>query len=174
MRAVPVCMLALLMCVAAAAAAQDQGSVANLAKLKMSSVDGAPKCMTLAPVHGDPFKSAAVVTVKMTSGCSVPWHWHTAAENLMMVSGKGKAEMKGSPAAMLGAGDYAYLPAKMQHEFTCVAACTFFLNLEGAFDIHYVDKDGKEIPPDQALKSGAAKPAAKKGAAEKTSGEQKK
>ncbi len=174
MRAVRLSVLAMLMCMAAIAAAQDQGSVANMAKLKLGNIDGLPKCMTLAPVHGDPFKGASVVAVKMTSGCTVPWHWHTAAENLMMVSGKGEAEMKGSPAAMLGAGDYVYLPGKMQHVFTCVAACTFFLNIEGAFDIHYVDKDGKEIPAEQALKAGATKPATKKGAASKKSGEEKK
>jgi cupin domain len=112
--------------------------------------------------------------MKMTSGCVVPWHWHTASEHLIFVSGKGKAEMKGSPAAMLGAGDYVYLPGKMQHEFTCVAACTFYDSIDGAFDIHYVDKDGNEIPADQALKAGPAKSATKKGAAEKKSGEQKK
>jgi hypothetical protein len=33
------------------------------------------------------------------------------------------------------------------------AACTLFIAPSGAFDIHYVDKDGKEISPDEALKS---------------------
>jgi hypothetical protein len=32
---------------------------------------------------------------------------------------------------------------------------------EAAFDIHYVDKDGKEIPVEQALKSTANAPAKK-------------
>ncbi|HYX53962.1 MAG TPA: cupin domain-containing protein [Candidatus Limnocylindrales bacterium] len=162
MRAVKTCLFAVLVCAAALAAAQDEGHVANMTKLKLGNVDGVPKCMTLAPVHGDPFKGAAVIAIKMTSGCTVPWHWHTATENLIFVSGKGKAEMKGSPAAMLGPGDYVYLPGKMQHEFTCVVSCTFYDSIDGAFDIHYVDKDGKEIPADQALKSGATKPAMKK------------
>ena len=51
------------------------------------------------------------------------------------------------------------LPGKGVHQFTCVLACTFFLTSDGAFDIHYVDSEGKEIPPDQALKP-MAKPAA--------------
>jgi quercetin dioxygenase-like cupin family protein len=161
------------MCVAAGAVAQDQGHVSSLSKLKLGNVEGAPKCMILAPSHGDPTKGASVVIVKMSSGCAVPWHWHTATENLMMVSGKGKAEMKGSPAATVVPGDFVYLPGKTQHQFTCVLGCTFFLNLEGPFDMHYVDKDGNEIPPDQALKSGA-KPAMKKGATEKKGSEEKK
>jgi len=79
----------------------------------------------------------------------------------MMVSGKGKLEMKDAAASAVAPGDYAYLPRKHPHQFSCATACTFFDVTEGAFDIHYIGKDGKEIPPDQALKP-AAKPAAKK------------
>jgi quercetin dioxygenase-like cupin family protein len=94
----------------------------------------------------------------MTTGCKVPLHWHTAAEALMIVSGKGKIEMKDAGAENVAPGDYVYLPGKHQHAFTCTAACTFFDVTEGAFDIHYVDKEGKEIPAEEALKS-PAKPA---------------
>ena len=52
-------------------------------------------------------------------------------------------------------GDYIKLPAKNVHQFTCVAACTFYLATDGAFDIHYVDKEGKEISMDEAVKTKA-------------------
>ena len=77
----------------------------------------------------------------------------------MFVSGKGKLEMRDAAASSVGPGDYAYLPGKHQHQFTCVAACTFFDVIDSAFDIHYVDKDGNEIPAADALKA-PAKPAA--------------
>jgi hypothetical protein len=32
------------------------------------------------------------------------------------------------------------------------------LSIDGAFDIHYVDASGKEISPDEALKSKAKAP----------------
>ena len=139
---------------------QDKAGVTSMAASKFAAFPGLPPCMTLSPQRGDPTKGPAVILAKFTAGCSVPWHWHTAAENLMIVSGKGRIEMKDAAAAPLAAGDYVYLPGKHQHQFTCVSACTTFLSIEGPFDIHYVDKDGKEIPPEQAL--AAKKPAAKK------------
>src|SRR5215831_6814194 len=128
--------------------AQDQAGVTTMAKTKFQALPGLPACMTLSAQRGDPFKGPAVVLIKFTPGCSVPWHWHTAGEGLMIVSGKAKLEMKDASApAPLAPGDYAYLPGKHQHKFTCISGCTLFDVTEGAFDIHYVDKDGKEIPP---------------------------
>jgi gentisate 1,2-dioxygenase len=96
-----------------------------------------------------------MMLVKAATGCVVPWHWHTPTEQLMVVSGRGKGEMKDGSPVMLRPGDYLSLPGKGVHQFTCIAACTFFLSSDAAFDIHYVDVSGKEIPPDQALKSKA-------------------
>jgi quercetin dioxygenase-like cupin family protein len=154
------CVLATLVTVSASA--QDKASVVPIAKTKFASLDGLPKCLTLSSQRGDPSKDGAVILIKMPAGCRVPWHWHTAAESLLFVGGKGKIEMRDAATQNLAAGDYVYLPGKHQHEFTCVAACTFFDVTEGAFDIHYVDKDGKEIPPADALKA-PVKPAAAAG-----------
>jgi quercetin dioxygenase-like cupin family protein len=149
------------------AMAQDQGAVVTAASSKLGPLPGLPACLTLSVQRGDPTKGAAVLLAKMTAGCTVPWHWHTAAEGLMMVSGKAKIEMKDTAASSsaaagsgVGPGDYVYLPGKHPHQFTCASSCTFFDVTEGAFDIHYIDKDGKEIPPDQALKP-AGKPSTK-------------
>ena len=140
--------------------AQDKAGVTTMAASKFAPLPGLPPCMTVSVQRGDPTKGPAVILAKFTSGCTVPWHWHTASENLILVSGKGKLEMKDAAPATVAAGDYVYLPGKHQHQFTCVSACTMFDVTDGAFDIHYIDKDGKEIPPDQAL--AAKKPAAKK------------
>jgi quercetin dioxygenase-like cupin family protein len=142
------------------ALAQDKAGVTTMAASKFAPLPGLPPCMTLSVQRGDPTKGGAVILAKATPGCTVPWHWHTAGEGLMMVSGRAKIEMKDAAPAPLVAGDYVYLPGKHPHEFTCASACTFFDTTEGAFDIHYIDKDGKEIPPDQALAS--KKPATKK------------
>jgi quercetin dioxygenase-like cupin family protein len=142
------------------AVAQDKPGVTTMAASKFAPLPGLPPCMTLSVQRGDPNKGPAVILAKFTSGCSVPWHWHTAGENLMIVSGRGKLEMKDAAATPVAPGDYVYLPGKHQHQFTCVSACTMFDSTEGPFDIHYIDKDGKEIPPEQAL--AAKKPAAKK------------
>jgi quercetin dioxygenase-like cupin family protein len=122
---------------------------------KFVNFPGLPTCMRASVLSGDPMKGAFLLLVKTTTGCVVPWHWHTVTETLLSASGQGKGEMKDGTKVMLHAGDYLNLPGKSVHQFTCIAACTFFLSADGAFDIHYVDKDGKEISPDEALKSKA-------------------
>lgn len=160
-------MLLVLCCLPASMAAQDGMVLAAAKSDKFVNLPGLPKCLTVAVLRGDPSKEAAALMLKFTPGCTVPWHWHTAGEQLMIVSGVGTAQMKDGKPASMHAGDYAYLPAKSVHQFTAVSA-TMMLNLpDGAFDIHYVDKGGNEIPPDQALK-----PAAKKAAPSKSSAKQ--
>jgi len=138
--------------------AEDKMVYAARSTSKFVNLPGLPTCMTLSVQDGDPSKGASVVLAKFTAGCTVPWHWHTATEHLMMISGRGKGEMKGGSAAALNPGDYLLLPGKSVHQFQCLAACTLFLTIDGTFDIHYVDASGKEISPDEALKSKAKAP----------------
>jgi quercetin dioxygenase-like cupin family protein len=138
----------------------SQMKMSSNAAAKFAALPGLPACSTLAVQNGDPSKGPALILVKAKAGCEIPWHWHTANESLMFVGGKAKVEMKNMAPSMVGGNDYIYLPAKQPHQFTCAAACTFFLSSDAKFDIHYVDAAGKEITPEQALKP-AAKPAGK-------------
>jgi len=70
-----------------------------------------------------------------------------------MIRGKDKMEMREDAAQNLSPGDYYFMPSRHQQQITCTTSCTFYKVIDAAFDIHYVDKDGKEIPPDQALKT---------------------
>ncbi len=156
------CVLAFAVTTPLLAHGQDQMPYASMASSKFMNLPMLPSCMTLSAQHGDPMKGPAILLIKFTSGCVVPWHWHTADENLMMVSGKGKADMKSGGSHPMAMGDYIFLAGKQTHRFTCISSCVLFDVIGGAFDIHYVDADGKEIPPDQALK-----PMAKAGAMKK-------
>jgi quercetin dioxygenase-like cupin family protein len=135
--------------------AEDKMASAASSASKFVNLPGLPTCLQGSVQNGDPSKGASVILGKVPAGCRIPWHWHTAGEQLMFVSGQAKVEMKDGPPATLHAGSYINLPAKGVHQFTCAAACTLFIAPEGAFDIHYVDADGKEISPDDALKSKA-------------------
>jgi quercetin dioxygenase-like cupin family protein len=137
--------------------AQDTGKMvfAPAATSKFVNMPGVPKCLTIMVERGDPSAGPSIMLLKMTAGCKVPWHWHTVGEQVMVASGVGKAEMKGmDKAAMVHTGDFLYMPGKNIHQLTAVTAMTLFNAPEGVFDIHYVDKDGNEIPPDQALGTG--------------------
>jgi quercetin dioxygenase-like cupin family protein len=112
-----------------------------------------------AVLQGDPGTGPSIILIKGAAACRIPRHWHTPTETIMFVSGTARLGMKGQPPETLRAGSYGYVPAKHTHEFSCTAACSFFLSADGPFDIHYVDDAGNEITPEQALPKAKAKPA---------------
>ena len=155
-----ICSLLLCFGLASPLFAQDAStmSYAAAATSKFTNMAVLPSCMTLSVQRGDPSKGPSVILLKCKAGCTVPWHWHTAAEQLMVVSGTGKAQMKDGKPVTVRPGDYMFLPAKHIHTFAAVTAVTMFDLPDGPFDIHYVDASGNEIPPDQALKSNMPAP----------------
>jgi len=143
--------LAALSCLSIAPA-QDTGAMRRLSETKFAPLPGLPTCVTIAVESGDPTKGASVILLKGPAGCTIPWHWHTPVEQVMIVSGSAKVEMKDNgQTALLGPGGFAMMRSQHVHQFTCASACSAFVGSDAAFDIHYVDANGSEIPPDQAL-----------------------
>ena len=138
--------------------AQETGEKAVVSKgmsLKFAPVPGFPDCATLAALKGDPGKGASVVELKFEPACVVPWHWHSTNESAIPLSGLLEVSMKGEKPVIISNGDFGFLPAKHVHQAKCTGTkpCVAIFVLEGAFDIHYVDKDGGEIPAEKALAS---------------------
>ena len=143
--------VAMLACVFLAYA-DDMGVMRKMAENKFAPMAGIPPCVTLAVESGDPSKGPSVILLKGPSGCLIPWHWHTPSEQVMIVSGSAKVQMKDSGStAVLGPGGYAMMPSKHVHQFTCASACSAFVSSDAAFDMHYVDANGGEISPDAAM-----------------------
>lgn len=132
----------------------------NVADMKFANIPSLPTCLEGSVQTGDPADAPFILLVKTKAGCVVPWHWHTANEHLMIVSGAASVAMRddGKP-VVVKAGGFALLPAKHTHELRCVETCTFFLYSDGAFDIHYVDPGGKEISAKAALARVKQQPA---------------
>jgi len=122
-------------------------------KLEYIQVPDMPKCVTAAILRGNPRTDAAWVLLKLASGCSVPWHWHTANESLVVISGQGKFEMKKGKPLEFAPGAYAALPTRHVHRAVCTRECLLFNTADAAFDVHYVDDDGKEISLKKAVKA---------------------
>jgi quercetin dioxygenase-like cupin family protein len=137
-----------------------QPAVRNMAEMKFEPVPGMPTCAPGAVQTGDPAKGPSILMGKMAAGCSIPWHWHTPNEHLMIVSGTARVEPKDGKPFTLRAGGFALMPSRHVHQFHCTTACSLFVYSDAAYDIHYVDAQGKEISLDDALKT-AKKPASK-------------
>ncbi len=143
----------------------DKPVVSRSSSQKYGPAHGAPDCVTLAVLRGDPDKGPSVVEIKLTPGCIVPWHWHSINESVVPLSGLLEISMKDEKPSLLTNGDYNYLPSKHVHQDKCSGSksCAAIVSLDGPFDIHYVDKSGAEIPADQAI-AAAEKLMTKQGA----------
>jgi quercetin dioxygenase-like cupin family protein len=154
--------LVFLLLAAMAVTAAAQNSVVTSADMKWMAFPNFPDCTKGTVLHGDPSAaSGVVVEAKATAGCKIPWHWHTPNEQVGVISGTAKLEMKDGGAKTMTAGSYAFLQSKHVHQFTCTTACSIFVAADNVFDIHYVDASGKEIPADQAVGKKGAAPAKK-------------
>jgi quercetin dioxygenase-like cupin family protein len=130
----------------------DKVIVATAAAAKFGPAANAPDCFTISVERG------SVILAKFAPGCVAPFHWHTPSETVMIVSGALEIQMKGDKPLVAHRGDFAYMPPKHVHRATCTGAapCLVFLTSDAAFDIHWVDADGKEIALEAALKSAKA------------------
>lgn len=131
--------------------ARDAGQ--NITDMQFAQMPGMPTCATASVRSGDPAKGPSIIAARMAAGCSFPWHWHTPVESVMMVTGNGRVEMKDGKPVTLAPGGFAQMPSKHVHRFSCAKKCMVYVHSDAAFDMHYVDADGKDISPDEALKS---------------------
>src|SRR2546422_4816647 len=146
------------LCATAAAQGDDKPIVQNAAPGRFQKIPNLPDCITAAVEQGDPTKGASVLLVKGARGCRAPWHFHTPNEQLMMISGVGRVEMKGEQAVKLRTGGVAYAPVKHVHEVTCVGgAGLFFFHSDRPFGIYLVGQNGNEILNQQARSKRAKK-----------------
>ena len=145
----------------AAQGPEEKPIVATAASAKFGSIPNAPACFTVAVEKGDPGTGPSVILANFAAGCVAPFHWHTPSETVMAVSGSLEVQMKDDKAFVAHHGDFVFMPGHHVHRASCLGStpCQVFLSSDAAFDIHWVDAAGKEIPLETALKS--AKPATK-------------
>ena len=139
----------------------------NPQTMKFTPIPDMPGCASAAILRGNPRSGPAWVLLKLASGCKVPWHWHTANETLIVISGRGTVAMKDGPPLQFVPGAYASLPSHHVHQASCSRACLLFNGADAAFDIHYVDASGEEIPLDEALRQSTKTKAKAKAKAKK-------
>ena len=90
----------------------------------------------LAVLHGDPAKPNADVFLRIPAKATIPEHWHTSAERMVLISGELSVRYKGQAPTVLRPGMYAYGPAKVPHSASCAGdtPCVLFIAFESAVD----------------------------------------
>ena len=72
--------------------------------VKTQPAEFVPSCTQLASLRGDPAKEAAHIFARADSNCVIPWHWHTPIEEVMMISGRARVDMRNGGKETLIAG----------------------------------------------------------------------
>ena len=95
-----------------------------------------PQGCEIAVLHGDPAKENADVFFKVPANFTIPHHWHTSAERIVLVSGELHVTYDGQKTTILKRGTYAYGPAKLPHKAFCAkgAPCVLFIAFESPVD----------------------------------------
>lgn len=95
-----------------------------------------PKGCQIAVLRGDPARPNVDIFFKVPAQASIPRHWHTSAERMVLVSGELHVTYDGHKTAVLKAGSYAYGPAKLPHKAECRSAgpCVLFIAFEAPLD----------------------------------------
>lgn len=95
-----------------------------------------PKGCGIAVLHGDPAKDNLDVFFKVPAKSTLPLHWHTSPERMVLVAGELHVTYDGQKKAILKPGTYAYGPAKRTHDGYCASKvpCILFIAFESPLD----------------------------------------
>lgn len=95
-----------------------------------------PEGCAIAVLHGNPSRENADIFFKVPGKSTIPRHWHTSAERMVLVSGELHVRYDGQEQVILTPGTYAYGPAKHPHEAVCASevACVLVIAFEEPVD----------------------------------------
>jgi uncharacterized RmlC-like cupin family protein len=95
-----------------------------------------PKGCGIAVLQGDPAKRNADVFFRVPANATIPRHWHTSAERMVLVAGELHLTYDGQKTMVLRPGTYIYGPARLPHEGYCAKgeACVLFIAFEEPVD----------------------------------------
>src|ERR1700719_4682110 len=103
------------------------GTIKPLLSVKFSP-DSDVKCLLSAIETGDPTTGRSTLILKASPGCVVPWHFHTAEEQLIIISGTVIAEMTRHQPPRVGPGGFAMMGGNTPKPFTCQGKSKCLMN----------------------------------------------
>ena len=95
-----------------------------------------PKGCQVGVLHGDPAKPNVDIFFKVPGKSKIAAHKHTSAERMVLVQGEMQVTYEGHQPVTLKRGSYAYGPANLVHEATCLSSepCVLFIAFEQPLD----------------------------------------
>lgn len=99
----------------------------------------------IAVLHGDPGKANVDVFFKVPAKSTIPLHWHSSAERMVLVAGELHVTYEGQEKSILKPGTYAYGPARKIHDGYCASKvpCVLFIAFESPLDATPVASEAK-------------------------------
>ena len=126
-------------------AAQSPHAIAHANALQWGPAPPAlPPGAQISVLEGNPgAKGAVTMRLKLPANYDIPPHWHSMDERLTIISGTLRVGMGDTidrgHSDTLAVGDFVSLPAKMHHYAWTATPTIVQINLEGPFDIFYVN-----------------------------------
>ena len=95
-----------------------------------------PQGCGIAVLHGDPAKNDVDVFFKVPAKSTIPLHWHTSPERMVLVQGELHVTYDGEAEFIFRPGTYAYGPATKPHKGYCASKvpCVLFIAFEAPLD----------------------------------------
>ncbi|MCC5809822.1 MAG: cupin domain-containing protein [Ectothiorhodospiraceae bacterium] len=95
-----------------------------------------PEGCGLAVLQGDPAQHNADVLLRVPGHSSVPHHWHSSAERMVLIAGEFHVDYDGQEPVVMRPGTYAYGPARLPHSAHCRSeeTCLLFIAFEEPVD----------------------------------------
>ncbi len=93
---------------------------------------------TFAILRGEMGSNHMDIFLKFPSKAQIPYHRHSSAEHMIMISGEFHTTYHHHEKVILSAGDYAYGPSNLAHDGYCASdkACLMFVAYETPLDAH--------------------------------------
>ncbi len=95
-----------------------------------------PEGCGLAVLQGDPAARNADVLLRVPGQSTIPHHWHTSAERMVLVAGEFHVDYDGQDPVVMRPGTYAYGPPRLPHVAHCRSDedCLLFIAFEEPVD----------------------------------------
>lgn len=105
-----------------------------------------PDSCSLALLHGNPQAPNTDVLFRLEGNTSVPLHWHTSAERMVLLEGELLVDYEGQDPVIMRPSMYAYGPPELPHTAECRSSgpCVLFIAFNEPVDAFEGAHNGSE------------------------------